>query len=255
MVKNLPATQMTRIRSLGWEDLLEKGMAAHSSILAWTIPWTEETGRWQSTRWQKLNTTERLTLALHLPASVFPSESSLHIRWPKYWSFSFSISPSNEYSGLISLQLVWSHCSPRDSQESFPAPQFESINFSVLSFLYGPTLTSVQLSVIAEVLIKEWFWWAQPLAFAHTYKMLNSLTWIVWFSLINSNLLKLWLSGVSYQNFCIPWFLHSLFRVSVFSLVLSCLNKNLKLWTLETSACHSSQTDRVIALGSWQTML
>ena len=96
LVKNLPAVWETRIRSLGWEDLLEKGMAAHSSILAWTIPWTEETGRWQSTRWQKLNTTERLTLALHLPASVFPSESSLHIRWPKYWSFSLaSVLPMN----------------------------------------------------------------------------------------------------------------------------------------------------------------
>ena len=121
----------------------------------------------------------------------------------------------------------------------------------MLSFLYGPTLTSVQLSAIAEVLIKEWFRWAQPLAFGHTYKMLNSLTWIVLFSLIKSNLLKLWLPGVCYQNFCISWFLHSLFRVNVFSLVLSCLNKNLKLQTLEASACYSSWTDRVIAPGSW----
>ena len=38
---------------------------------------------------------------------VFPSESVLHIRWPKYWSFSFSISPSNEYSGLISFRMYW----------------------------------------------------------------------------------------------------------------------------------------------------
>ena len=47
------------------------------------------------------------------------SESALHIRWARYWSFGFSISPSNEYSGLISLYhwLVWSPCSPRDSQE------------------------------------------------------------------------------------------------------------------------------------------
>ena len=45
---------------------------------------------------------------------VFPNELALLIGWPKYWSFSFSISPSNEYSGL----LVWSPCSPRDSQES-----------------------------------------------------------------------------------------------------------------------------------------
>ena len=48
MVKNLPAMQETRVRSLGHEDPLEKGMAAHSSILSWRIPWTEEPGRLQS---------------------------------------------------------------------------------------------------------------------------------------------------------------------------------------------------------------
>ena len=45
MVKNPPAMQETRVRSLGQEDPLEKGMATNSSILAWRIPWTEETGR------------------------------------------------------------------------------------------------------------------------------------------------------------------------------------------------------------------
>ena len=44
MVKNLPAVQETRLQSLGREDTLEKGMATHSSILAWRIPWTEEPG-------------------------------------------------------------------------------------------------------------------------------------------------------------------------------------------------------------------
>ena len=79
------------------------------------------------------------------PASVFSKESFLRVRWPKYWSFSFSISPSNKYSGLISfrMQLVGSPCSPRDSQESSPTPQFKSINSVALSFLYGPTRTSV----------------------------------------------------------------------------------------------------------------
>ena len=47
-VKNLPPVQETRVRSLGWEDPLEKGMATRSSILAWKIPWTEEPGRLQS---------------------------------------------------------------------------------------------------------------------------------------------------------------------------------------------------------------
>jgi len=48
MVKNLPAMQETRVRSLGWEDPLEKGTATHSSILAWIIPWTEGPGWLQS---------------------------------------------------------------------------------------------------------------------------------------------------------------------------------------------------------------
>ena len=69
----------------------------------------------------KLMSTESLLPANHLilchflllPPSIFPSirifsnESVLHIRWPKYWSFSFSISPSNEYSGLISFRMDW----------------------------------------------------------------------------------------------------------------------------------------------------
>ena len=48
MVRNLPAKQETRVRSLGWEDPLEEEMATHSSILAWEIPWTEEPGGLQS---------------------------------------------------------------------------------------------------------------------------------------------------------------------------------------------------------------
>ena len=73
---------------------------------------------------------------------VFSNELTLHLRWPKYWSFNFSISPSNEYSGLISFRIDWSPCSPRDSQESSPIPQFKSMNFSVFSLLC-PTLTSI----------------------------------------------------------------------------------------------------------------
>ena len=48
MVKNLPTMQKTQVQSLGWEDPLEKGMATHSSFLAWKIPWTEEPGGIQS---------------------------------------------------------------------------------------------------------------------------------------------------------------------------------------------------------------
>ena len=54
MVKNLPAMRETRDQSLGWEDPLEKGMATHSSVLPWRIPWTEETGRLQSMGLQRV---------------------------------------------------------------------------------------------------------------------------------------------------------------------------------------------------------
>ena len=73
----------------------------------------------------------------------FSNESTLQMRWPEYWSFSFSISPSKEHPGLLQNGLVGSPCSPRDSQESSPTPQFKSINSSVLSLLYSPTLTSI----------------------------------------------------------------------------------------------------------------
>ena len=76
---------------------------------------------------------------------VFSNESVLHIRWPKYWSFSFSISPCSEYSGLISFRMDWLDllAVQGNSQESSPSPQFKSIDSSVLSLLYGPALTSV----------------------------------------------------------------------------------------------------------------
>ena len=76
---------------------------------------------------------------------VFSNESTLLMRWPKYWSFSFTIIPSqkNPRAGLLQNGLVVSPCSPRDSQESSPTPQFKSINSLVLSFLHSPTLTSI----------------------------------------------------------------------------------------------------------------
>ena len=60
MVKNLPAMQETWVQSLSWEDPLEKGMATHSSILAWEIPWTEKPGGLKSMGHKELDMTERL---------------------------------------------------------------------------------------------------------------------------------------------------------------------------------------------------
>ena len=58
MAKNQPAMQETWIQSLGWEDILEKGMATHSSIVAWRIPWTEEPGGLQSMGHKESDTTK-----------------------------------------------------------------------------------------------------------------------------------------------------------------------------------------------------
>ena len=82
-----------------------------------------------------------LLLSPILPSiRVFSYESTLRMRWPKYWSFSFSISPSNEHPGLIFFRMDWLISSPGDSQESSPTPQFESI------ILWHSAFFTVQLS-------------------------------------------------------------------------------------------------------------
>ena len=88
---------------------------------------------------------------LLLLSSIFPSirvfsnESVLHIRWPKYWSLSFNISPSNEYSGLVFFRMDW--FALRAVQGTLKSllqrHSSKNINSSVLSFLYSPTLTSI----------------------------------------------------------------------------------------------------------------
>ena len=88
---------------------------------------------------------------LLLPLSIFPSirifsnESVLHIRWPKYWSFSFSISPSNEYSGLISFRIDWLDLlAVQETLKSLLQHHSSKASISLaLSFLYSPTLTSI----------------------------------------------------------------------------------------------------------------
>ena len=121
---------------------------AHQASLSFTIPWSL----------LKLMSIESVMPSNHLilccpflllpsvipSIRVFSSESALHIRWSKYWSFSFSISPSNKYSGLISFRIDWFDlCFPRDCQVSPQAPPFESISSLVLSLLYSPALTSI----------------------------------------------------------------------------------------------------------------
>ena len=88
---------------------------------------------------------------LLLLLSIFPSirvssnESALHIRWPKYWSFSFSVSRSSEYLGLISFRMDWLDLlAIQGTLKSLLQPQFKSINSSGVHFLYkSPTHTSI----------------------------------------------------------------------------------------------------------------
>ena len=122
--------------------------AAHQASLSFTISWNL----------LKLMSIELVMPSNHLVIchpllflpSIFPSirvfsnESALCIRWPKYWSFSFSISPFNEHSGLISFRMDWLDLlAVQETQESSLIPQFESINSLALSLLYGPNLTFI----------------------------------------------------------------------------------------------------------------
>ena len=76
---------------------------------------------------------------------IFSNELALCIRWPKYWSFSFCISPSNDYSAMISLRIDWFDLlAVQGILKSPPTPLFKSMGSSAFSLLYGPTLTSIQ---------------------------------------------------------------------------------------------------------------
>ena len=96
-----------------------------------------------------------------LLSSVFPSirvfsnESVPCIRWPKYWSFRFS----NRSLKRILTSLGWlvgSPCSPGDSQESSPTPQFKSLNSSVLNFLYSPHLSHPYMTTGKTIALNRW---------------------------------------------------------------------------------------------------
>ena len=75
---------------------------------------------------------------------VFSNELALRIRWPKYWTFGFNVSPSNDHPELISFRMDWLDLFVVQGMlKSSPTPQFKSINSSVLSFLCSPALTSI----------------------------------------------------------------------------------------------------------------
>ena len=133
---------------------------SHNCVWLFVTPWTAtfqaSLSTTNSQSLLKLMSTESVMPSNHLILcrhlfllpSIFPSirvfsnEQILCIRWPKYWSFSFSISPSKCVFGADFFR-IWSPCSSRNSQGSSPAPQFKSINSLALSLLCSPTFTSI----------------------------------------------------------------------------------------------------------------
>ena len=124
-------------------------IAAHQTSLSLTISWSLP--KFMSIASVMPSRHLILWHPLLLLPSIFPSirdfssELADCIKWPKYWSFSFNISPSNEYSGLISFRIDWLDILVVQGtpQESSPATQFESINSLALSLLYDPALTTI----------------------------------------------------------------------------------------------------------------
>ena len=134
----------------------------HSAMSNSTTPWTAacQASLSFTISWSllKFMSTESVMPSSHLilchPLLLLPSilpsirlfynASALCIRWPKYRSFSFTICPSNEYSGLISFGIDWFDLlAVQGTLKSLPVPQFKSISSLALSFLYGPILTPI----------------------------------------------------------------------------------------------------------------
>ena len=136
---------------------------------------------------------------LFLLPSIFPSirvfsnESVLRIRWPKYWSFGFSINPSNEYSGLISFRMDWLDLlAVQEILRVFSALQFKSINSLALSFLYGPALTSAH-DHWTEIALTVWTFASKVLSLL--FRMLSTL--VIAFLPRSKHPLILWLQSPS----------------------------------------------------------
>ena len=142
--------QFSSVQSLSRVDSLQPHGLQHTRLLCPSPTSGASSNSCPSSRWCHPTILCHPLLLLLLPSivpsfRVFSSESVLGIRWPKYWSFSFSISPSNEYSGLISFRIdCFDFFAVQGTLKSLlPISQFKSINFLALSFLYSPLLTSI----------------------------------------------------------------------------------------------------------------
>ena len=135
-------------RSVVSDSLWSHGLQyARLSCLLYHPEFAQIRVHWVSNAIQPSSSVTPSPFALNLSIRVFSSESALPIRWPKlYWSFSFSISLSNKYSGLISFRIDWFYLlAVQGTLKNLlqQTPQFKSINSSALSLLYGPTLSNI----------------------------------------------------------------------------------------------------------------
>ena len=107
---------------------------------------------------------------------VFSNESALCIRWPKYWSFSFNISPSNEHSGLISFRMDWLDlCAAQGTLRSLLNTTVQNINSSVLRFVYSPNLTFIH-DPGKTMALTRWTFVGKVMSLL--FKKLSRLVWI-----------------------------------------------------------------------------
>ena len=119
---------------------------------------------------------------------VFSSESALCIRWPKYWSFSFSISPSNEYSGLVFFRIdLFDLLAVQRTLKSSLAPQFESINF-LASLWTSP-------HICTWLREKLWLWLYEPLSAKWCFCVLTQSKFLIAFLPRNKHRLISWLQS------------------------------------------------------------
>ena len=106
---------------------------------------------------------------------VFSNESALSIRWPKYWSFSFSISPSNEHPGPISFRMDWLDLfAVQETQESSPTPQFKSINSSALQLSFIVQLSHPYMTTGKTIVLTRRTFVDQVM-----FLSFNMLSWLV----------------------------------------------------------------------------
>ena len=128
-----------------------------------------------------------------LPASVFSNESTLHMRWPKYWSFSFSISPSNEYSRLISFRMDWLDLLSVQGIKSLPQHHSSKASILVHSAVFTVQLSHPYMTIGKTIALTRWTFVGKVMSLL--FNMLSRL--VIIFLPRSKHLLISWLQSPS----------------------------------------------------------